>query len=299
MKKKTGKDWYQETTNKILALLEEGRAVWLCPFPRNGGFRNTAGHHYRGVNQLYMLIDCMTNGWGSEMYVTASELKKRKLSFKGKTSCPVLKWVPVKRSVEVEDRETGEKTEETVSYMRMKYVGNVFNISQFPELLDEFHPSTSPEDVIDAAQRIIDDMPNRPNTTHAPGQAFYCSSTDVVNVPSLAEHVKQSSAEEYYSTAFHEYAHSTGHPSRLNRKHITEIAAFGSETYSKEELIAEFTAAFLCGECGIGERTIANSAAYIAGWKKVLKDNKRIVVDAIQNAQHAADYILNRRDAAQ
>ena len=60
---------------------------------------------------------------------------------------------------------------------------------------------------------------------------------------------------------FHELGHATGHESRLNRHGMeTGIAPFGSPTYSREELVAEFTAAFLCNVSGI-ENTIDNSAA--------------------------------------
>ncbi|WP_460291938.1 zincin-like metallopeptidase domain-containing protein, partial [Bacillus cereus] len=42
-----------------------------------------------------------------------------------------------------------------------------------------------------------------------------------------------------YSTLFHEFIHSTGHSNRLHRDGITSATAhFGSEEYSKEELVA-------------------------------------------------------------
>ena len=99
-------------------------------------------------------------------------------------------------------------------------------------------------------------------------------------------------AEEYYSTRFHELAHSTGHKSRLDRETITDVCPFGSTNYSKEELIAEMTAAFLCGVCGIENRTIDNSAAYVSGWLRKLRDDRRLVVLAAAQAQRAADYIM-------
>jgi len=293
---KKGKDWYQETTDRILELMEKGKVPWLCPFPRNGGFRNTAGHAYKGINQLHLLYDTLTHNWESVIYITTTELKNRKISFKGKSSCPVFKWITARKQVDQEN-ETEDKTEvEEAVFLRLKYVGNVFNISQFPELSLIFQAESKPENIIESAQKIIDEMPNRPKTTYFPGKAFYSPSNDIVNIPSITEHLKKSSAAEYYSTAFHEYAHSTGHISRLNRKSLTKSAGFGSSVYSKEELIAEFTAAFLCGEAGIDERTVENSAAYIKSWAAKLNENNRLIVEAIQNAQHAADYILNRSD---
>ena len=80
-------------------------------------------------------------------------------------------------------------------------------------------------------------------------------------------------------------AHSTGHKSRLNRKGFSEIAAFGSETYSKEELVAEITAAMLCGVTGVVNSTIENSAAYIKSWCKQLKSDPKLIVNAASQAQ--------------
>jgi len=85
---------------------------------------------------------------------------------------------------------------------------------------------------------------------------------------------KFESSEEYYSTLFHEIAHSTGHETRLNRKGVTESKKFGSHDYSYKELIAEISSAFLCNFVKI-ENTFDNSAAYIQGWSKILKDNKK------------------------
>ena len=99
------------------------------------------------------------------------------------------------------------------------------------------------------------------------------------------------SAEEYYSTLFHELTHSTGHPSRIGREGIEKLNTFGSESYSKEELIAEMGAAMLAGVAGIERKTLANSAAYLKSWIDVLKSDARMVVFAASQAQKAADYI--------
>ena len=68
--------------------------------------------------------------------------------------------------------------------------------------------------------------------------------------------------ENYYSTFFHELAHSTGHPSRVGRDGIEQLNTFGSESYSREELIAELSASMLAGITGISPTTIDNSASY-------------------------------------
>src|SRR3954471_17066481 len=89
------------------------------------------------------------------------------------------------------------------------------------------------------------------------------------------------------------WPHSTGHEKRLNRKVLLEHDGFGGENYSKEELTAEFTAAFLSGITGIQPATINNSTAYIQGWLKSLKDDKKLLLTAASQAQRACDYILD------
>jgi len=50
-----------------------------------------------------------------------------------------------------------------------------------------------------------------------------------------------------------------------------EVAYFGSDDYSREELVAEMGASMLCAVAGIESRTVSNSAAYIQSWLRVLK----------------------------
>ncbi len=100
---------------------------------------------------------------------------------------------------------------------------------------------------------------------------------------------------EYYSTLFHELTHSTGHESRLNR--LDKCAAFGSEIYSTEELVAEIGSASLLATLGIetGE-TLTASAAYIKNWLKAVKNDKRMVVAAASRAEKAVRMILNVKE---
>jgi len=113
-----------------------------------------------------------------------------------------------------------------------------------------------------------------------------------VTVPELAQY---SSVSEYYSTLFHELTHSTGHVSRLNR--LSKEASFGSELYSKEELIAELGAAFLVNHVGLEtDVSFRNSAGYIQSWLKALKDDKRLIVSAAGKADKAVTMILNSEE---
>lgn len=85
--------------------------------------------------------------------------------------------------------------------------------------------------------------------------------------------------------------HSTGHQKRLGRGGITDYAAFGDENYSREELVAEIGAAMCCGISGIDNTTIENSAAYLRGWLRALKDDPRMIVQAAAQAQKAVDHM--------
>ena len=122
------------------------------------------------------------------------------------------------------------------------------------------------------------------------GRAYYSPLTDSITLP-IIEQFEDSS--EYYSTAFHEAAHSTGHFTRLNRIGVTGIAAFGSEDYSKEELTAELSAAGILNSIGLEtSSSFTNSAAYIQNWLKALRNDKRLLVGASQRAEKAIDLIM-------
>ncbi|RWA84878.1 MAG: hypothetical protein EOQ32_26490 [Mesorhizobium sp.] len=58
-----------------------------------------------------------------------------------------------------------------------------------------------------------------------------------------------------------------------------------------EECIAECTAAFLCADLGVDHDPRDNTAAYLASWVAVLKNDKRAIITAAAKAQAAADYL--------
>jgi len=106
--------------------------------------------------------------------------------------------------------------------------------------------------------------------------------------------------ENYYATLFHEMAHSTGSSKRLKRFKASDSNMFGSETYSKEELVAEMCSSFLCAEAGIENSTIDNSASYIKGWLGAIKNSdKNFVLSAASKAQYAAEYVMGKRQVAE
>jgi antirestriction protein ArdC len=138
-------------------------------------------------------------------------------------------------------------------------------------------------------------MPKRPDIFHGGNRACYKPMVDVVNMP---EPKTFKDLEHYYSTLFHELGHATGHPSRLHRKGVDgaegDWTVFGSPDYAKEELVAEMTAAFVCGHLGIDNHTIDDSASYLNEWATKLSDDPKLFVHAAAQAQRAADFILGK-----
>jgi antirestriction protein ArdC len=134
-----------------------------------------------------------------------------------------------------------------------------------------------------------------PTIQHWEPSAYYSPSTDLINMPrrELFE-----SPEAYYATLFHEMTHSTGHKSRLARAGVVDPTKFGSHDYSKEELVAEMGASFLCAEAGISQATFQNSVSYLGHWLKRLKSDTKLVVMAAAEASKAAERILGKQAGA-
>lgn len=277
---------YERITEVILAALEAGTVPWRKPWSNAGPAKSIDGRPYRGINQFLLQMAPFEN----PSYVTyrkAQELGGQVR--KGEKGLPVVFW----KTDELPDDETEGKTRR--AFLLRHY--HVFNVSQVEGLPESKIPplETFRHDPIPEAEAIVDGMPNAPRII-AGARACYSPSLDQVQAPSLKRYAQR---EEYYSTLFHELAHSTGHKSRLDRKGIEGAPApFGSPDYSREELVAEMTAAFLCGQCGIAPATLENSAAYVAGWIKVLKEDSKAAVIAAAQAQKAADYIRNVKPEA-
>ena len=280
-------DVYERITARILQQLESGTVPWRMPWRRGeaGHPRNLiSGHRYRGINVF--LLSCATHD--SPFWLTYRQSKQFGGHVrKGEKSTPVIFW----KWVERENSETGG----TERFPLLRHY-SVFNVEQCelpPEKIPAL-PAISESDFepIAACEQVVADMPDPPTIHHGGGSASYRPVSDTVQIPRPERFDEPG---EYYSALFHELTHSTGHESRLSRPGITDDIRFGSHSYSREELVAEMGAAFLCGHCGIENTVIDNSASYIAEWLKRLRDDKRLVVHAAAAAQKAADFILGHQ----
>jgi len=290
MKKTTKKaNVYEIITNKICDMLDKGTVPWRKPWTgSNGDLPRSleSGKTYRGINLF--LLACAD--FESSYWLTFNQAKaKGGMVRKGEKGTPIVffNWSEKERT-----NAEGETVKVKTPFLRYY---TVFNLDQIDGIEA---PDTEQKEFtfnpIKEAEKIVHNMPNRPQITHNMQKAFYRPSIDLVNMPKATSFAETA---EYYSTLFHELTHSTGHESRLDRQGIAEIAAFGDDVYSREELVAEFGAAFLCGHSGIDPATIENSAAYIKGWSKKLRNEPRLLVTAAAQGQKAADYILNEQNA--
>jgi antirestriction protein ArdC len=276
---------YQVITDRVIALLQQGTVPWQKPWQGAELVpQNLVSHKpYRGVNVF--LLHAMS--YTSPYWLTFKQAQELGGHIrKGEKACPVVfwKWLDLERD--------GQK--ERVPFLCYYSVFNVAQCEGIEAHVPSVTGATREHSPLEAAERIVQGMPKRPVIKRGQAQAFYSPADDYVGMPSPEQF---RTGEDYYSVLFHELTHSTGAECRLNRKGVSgtdgQWSAFGSQSYSKEELVAEMGAAFLCGHAGIVERTIENSASYIANWLSKLKDDAKLVVQAAAQAQKAADFILD------
>ena len=285
-------DIYQAVTDRILETLDRGTVPWRHPIKRSGASGGdglprsmSSKKPYRGVNVFLLAMTAWAKGYESAYWLTYRQANQQGGQVrKGEKASLVVFW---KRYV-TKDKETGE--DKVVPVMRHY---NVFNAEQVqgieaPDAVQP-DPDAEPFEPIAEAEKIVTGYAGGPVIEYGGGQAYYRPSNDTVRI---AEPGRFEGPESYYATLFHELAHSTGHSSRLNRGLDKNLAPFGSPDYSKEELVAEMGAAFLAAAAGISPPTIDQSAAYIDGWRKKLKGDKKLIVQAAGAGQRAADHVL-------
>jgi len=273
---------YAIITNQIIEKLEQGTIPWKMPWSSDAPKNLVSGKAYRGIN-VFLLGSL---GYMSPYWLTFKQAKSLGgYVNKGEKSVPVIFWKSWSTLEANADGKHEEKSRFVLRYYR------VFNIEQCTlpaEEIPQEDPTARTFDPILKCEQVVKAMPNAPAITHQSQRACYSPLLDIVNMPRPQSF---DTPENYYSTLFHELTHSTGHHSRLDRKGITDPVRFGSHDYSKEELIAEMGAAFLSGHCGIEDRILDNSAAYINGWLSRLKNDPKLVVMAAAKAQRSSDYI--------
>jgi len=287
---------YEVITQRIIQQLESGTAPWHKPWRARGKSglpRNlVSGREYRGINVWILL----SSGYASPHWLTFRQARELGGHVRqGEVGQPVVFWKFGRREVQEGDGII-EKPSVLARYYKVFNVDQCAGLGVQPAQPIEDQPEAKP---IETCEQVVAGWLGKPTIRHGGDCASYHKVLDCVHMP---EKSCFDSGEEYYSTLFHELTHSTGHPTRLNRSTLMDFERFGDHNYSREELVAELGAAFLAGYCGIENRTINNSAAYLASWLDALKNDARMVLIAAGQAQIAADLILSsptRSDADQ
>ena len=275
---------YEMVTDRIIAELKTGRIPWEKPW--TGGYSawsRSTGKPYSFINQL--MLPAGEYATYKQVQESGGNVKK------GAKGYMVVFWKMIINS------EKDEKGEEKISKFPMLRYYTVFNVETQCEGITKKYNYDEIESVIgnpiEECERVLADYISRSGVhynTVKSGSAYYAPLIDSINMP-LFEQFR--TVEEYYSTAFHECAHSTGHSTRLARDGVTALAGFGSEKYSKEELIAELTASGILASLGVETaKTFRNTAGYIQSWIKALQDDVRMIVYASSKADKALAMIL-------
>lgn len=281
-------DVYEIVTQRILEQLDQGIIPWHKPWTggQEGAYNYVTGRSYSVLNQMILNH--------ADAYLTFKQVQDLGGKVKkGAKSEIVTFW----KMIPIEEQDSkGEMVKKVIPYLRYYQVFWIGNT----EGIERKDRQTTQHDPIEEAENIVNlymSSDNHPTLERdkTSDRAYYRPSTDTVVVPTIDQFKE---IAEYYSTLFHELTHSTGHTSRLNR--LTATAHFGNEEYSKEELVAEIGAATLVNMAGIETaKSFKNSAAYIQGWSRALKENKKMIVEASSKANKAVHYMLGTKETAE
>lgn len=282
-------DVFQIVTDRIIGMLEQGDIPWDRPWYGAGKYaiKRATGKPYSLLNQFLL-------GNPGE-YLSFKQCKEQGGTIKKGAKAKIVVFWKILDCPKKDSK--GKPVLDSKGEVRIQQVPilkymNVFHIDDceglepkhYEEKLRDFNP-------IQKADEVIDDYVKRSGITleHIKqGRAYYSPDEDKV-VPPIREQFKGEA--EYYSTAFHELTHSTGHSSRLNRI-VAGSFSFGDETYSKEELVAEIGSASILNILGIEtDGSIRNNAAYIQNWIRALRNDKKLIVNASSKASKAVELI--------
>ena len=286
--------------------------------------QNISGRTYSGGNSFFLMFNTAEKGYKTPVYMTFKQAKEQNLHVKsGEKSVPIFKWgLSIKdengKKVSEEDYNAMSQEERATMDVRpFPKMFHVFNIDQtnleevnkkrYDAIVARF--KTPEQEVKDTEGMYVNEALDRmfeQKTWHAniqydkpADQAFYSPSTDSIVLPMKEQFKLGKTPEEvyhdgmeYYSTALHEMAHSTGHESRLDRK----FGAQGTDNYAHEELIAEMTSALVGSTMGFDRKILENNANYLSGWLNRLRDKPETITTIMTDVGKASDMIIEKVD---
>ena len=286
--------------------------------------QNISGRTYSGGNSFFLMFNTTEKGYKTPVYMTFKQAKEQNLHVKsGEKSVPIFKWgLSIKdengKRVSEEDYNAMSQEERATMDVRpFPKMFHVFNIDQtnleevnkkrYDAIVARFQtPEQEVKDtegmyVNEALDRMFEQKAWHANIQYdkPADQAFYRPSTDTIVLPMKEQFKLGKTPEEvyhdgmeYYSTALHEMAHSTGHESRLDRK----FGAQGTDNYAHEELIAEMTSALVGSTMGFDRKILENNANYLSGWLSRLRDKPETITTIMTDVGKASDMIIEKVD---
>lgn len=319
----------QRFAEMLIKRMEEMQKDWHKGWIGGGSMfglpQNISGRTYEGSNAFLLFLHTAENGYKAPVYMTYGQLYKEGAHvLKGEKAVPVFKWgfsIKDKDGKKVTEEEFDNMTDDEKKECKRRPFLKIypeFNIDQtnmsevnkekYDAVVSQFRKTDVPT-ITDGmyVNKAIDCMMEKQEWVckiqydKEEKGAYYSPAKDIVVLPTKAQfriHPDDpeecfKDGQEYYGTALHEMAHSTGHPSRLDR---LKPAAFGSPEYAKEELVAELTSAMVGNTLGFDRRISDNNVAYLQNWTSALRKEPKFIVTVMADVNKASRIIIENID---
>lgn len=319
----------QRFAEMLIKRMEEMQKDWHKGWIGGGSMfglpQNISGRTYEGSNAFLLFLHTAENGYKAPVYMTYGQLHKEGAHvLKGEKAVPVFKWgfsIKDKDGKKVTEEEFDNMTDDEKKECKRRPFLKIypeFNIDQtnmsevnkekYDAVVSQFRKTDVPT-ITDGmyVNKAIDRMMEKQEWVckiqydKEEKGAYYSPAKDIVVLPTKAQfriHPDDpeecfKDGQEYYGTALHEMAHSTGHPSRLDR---LKPAAFGSPEYAKEELVAELTSAMVGNTLGFDRRISDNNVAYLQNWTSALRKEPKFIVSVMADVNKASRIIIENID---
>lgn len=319
----------QRFAEMLIKRMEEMQKDWHKGWIGGGSMfglpQNISGRTYEGSNAFLLFLHTAENGYKAPVYMTYGQLYKEGAHvLKGEKAVPVFKWgfsIKDKDGKKVTEEEFNNMTDDEKKECKRRPFLKIypeFNIDQtnmsevnkekYDAVVSQFRKTDVPT-ITDGmyVNKAIDRMMEKQEWVckiqydKEEKGAYYSPAKDIVVLPTKAQfriHPDDpeecfKDGQEYYGTALHEMAHSTGHPSRLDR---LKPAAFGSPEYAKEELVAELTSAMVGNTLGFDRRISDNNVAYLQNWTSALRKEPKFIVTVMADVNKASRIIIENID---
>ena len=294
----------KKMVDTLISFIEQDPAQWEAGWykaPSISPLNGKTQRNYKGLNAFYLYVIALQHGYRDPRWFTFNQVKEFGGNVKsGEKSSEIFFWTwydkKTKKPFDVKtldgmtDEEKQEYKQENVRPVIKFY--QVFNAQQCDKL-PEYELIQTPEMAVEERARQNDLIETVIANSEAPvyydggNRAYYSPMSDSIHLPEIKDF---KTMQDYYATALHEIAHSTGHESRLNR---SLKGIFGSPDYAREELRAELASVFIQTELSISVegKHFENHGAYLASWLKAVKDNPKEFYSAASDAEKISDYV--------